>query len=657
MFISKANRILSFVMVLLLMATIPSIAEDVASEPFENQVEEVEFFLGMDSISEDEAISMTQDLIEDEVFEDATGEDENIEATDDYYGLFSTSSNPQTLFYWNDTVTYKVKQQFNLKSEPYSNSNNMGTAKKGSSLTFTKFVVNGYYNLWGATSDNKYAYLGLKVKNGSWSTDGTQYFNSVVKPANSQIKFSGIAYPSSYKINPSGYYLSDGTVSSIYPFKSIKSEISKNNGNVISTYTRSISGTVYAVKNLDTMSSSDNGVHFSWIKDPGTYYWKLTATDLTGYSQTCTMQFTAYTNSNTTSQTTPTEVFPTSVSLSKTNVAMRVGETYKLTATVYPSNATNKSVTWSTNDLSVATVSEGTVTAKGVGTAQIMVVTHNTKIAVATVQVSAATEKVSPTVVNPTSITLNIEKIELIEGGYLQLKPVISPSNATNKTVSYQSNNDSVARVDKSGKVTAVKEGKCKIKASTANGKEAVVSIEVKKAQKPSKVSLNYSGTQKLSIKEKLQLKAYLSPSGATSTITWESSKTSVATVNSNGIVTPIKVGKTTITAKTVNGKKAKVTVEVFDPEDATKVYFDLAMKVSDFLSKIGGNQITVGQRFQVVAYCEPSTAKIVKYTSSNPKVATVNSAGWVTTLSKGTTKIYAYSKNGKYAYYKIKVK
>ncbi|MBR1384334.1 MAG: PASTA domain-containing protein [Ruminococcus sp.] len=99
-----------------------------------------------------------------------------------------------------------------------------------------------------------------------------------------------------------------------------------------------------------------------------------------------TRQTTTTTTTNTTTTTTTTTasdstVYPTSVSLDRSSLELDEGGTYQLTATVFPSNATDKSVTWASNDTSVATIANGKVTAKAAGNAKITVKTSNGKTA------------------------------------------------------------------------------------------------------------------------------------------------------------------------------------------------------------------------------------------------------------------------------------
>ena len=96
----------------------------------------------------------------------------------------------------------------------------------------------------------------------------------------------------------------------------------------------------------------------------------------------------------------------------------------------------------------------------------------------------------------------------------------------------------------------------------TDNGKSASVKVKVSDPPKPTKVTLDRSGTVTLKLGEKLALNATLAPATAKSTLKWSSSKPKIAKV-SGGMVTPLKAGTTTITVKTANGKKATVKVKV----------------------------------------------------------------------------------------------
>ena len=165
-----------------------------------------------------------------------------------------------------------------------------------------------------------------------------------------------------------------------------------------------------------------------------------------------------------------------SVSLDKTSITLTEGDSQTLTATVSPSNATNKNVSWKSSNTSVATVSNGKVTALKAGTASITVTTEDGgKTATCQVTVNAR-------VYNVESVSLDKTSITLTEGDSQTLTATVSPSNATNKNVSWKSSNTSVATVS-NGKVTALKAGTATITVTTDDGGKTatcMVTVEAK---------------------------------------------------------------------------------------------------------------------------------------------------------------------------------
>ena len=152
----------------------------------------------------------------------------------------------------------------------------------------------------------------------------------------------------------------------------------------------------------------------------------------------------------------------TSVSLDKTSLELTEGGTDTLTATITPNNATNKNVTWSTSNASIATVNNGEVTAVSAGTATITA-TADGKSATCTVTVTAATVPVTGVTMNKTSTSLYVGDTET-------LTATVAPDNATNKAVTWTSSDSAVATVDQNGVVTAVAHGTATITVTTEDG-------------------------------------------------------------------------------------------------------------------------------------------------------------------------------------------
>ncbi len=163
----------------------------------------------------------------------------------------------------------------------------------------------------------------------------------------------------------------------------------------------------------------------------------------------------------------------TDVVLSKTSINLKVRESTTVTATVLPSNATYKSVTWSSTNNSVATVKNGLIVGVGKGTAEIVATTVNRKIS------KKLTVTVSEIAVS--KITLNKSSASMKVGDKLSLVSTISPSNASNKNVTWTSSNNSIATVSSVGVVTAKAAGTVTITVKTNNGKTATCKITITK--------------------------------------------------------------------------------------------------------------------------------------------------------------------------------
>jgi uncharacterized protein YjdB len=180
--------------------------------------------------------------------------------------------------------------------------------------------------------------------------------------------------------------------------------------------------------------------------------------------------------------------------------------------------------------------------------------------------------RVSKITMNTTSATITIFRNEKLGKTY-QLKATISPSNASNKSLTWSSSNSSIARVDKNGKVTSVRTGRVTItaKARDGSGKKATCTIKIVKSSSygVTGVKLNVSNATIYNTKDakflhNYQLRATIYPSNSTKkTVKWTSSNTGVATVSSSGYVTAVGVGSATITAAAQDGSGKKATCKV----------------------------------------------------------------------------------------------
>ena len=222
-----------------------------------------------------------------------------------------------------------------------------------------------------------------------------------------------------------------------------------------------------------------------------------------------------------------------SISLSQSNLSLISGESQSLTASTTPSG---RSVTWSSSNTSVATVSGGRVTAVGSGSATITAeINYNGR---------SYTETCRVTVTAP-SITLSKTSLSMTVGDSETLTATVSPSG---QSVSWSSSNASVATVS-GGRVTAVGNGSATITAEiNYNGRSYTATCWVT-VTAPS-ISLSKTSLS-MTVGDSETLTATVSPSGQS--VSWSSNNTNVATVN-NGNVTAISGGSVTITAKITSG-------------------------------------------------------------------------------------------------------
>ena len=247
--------------------------------------------------------------------------------------------------------------------------------------------------------------------------------------------------------------------------------------------------------------------------------------------------------------------------LSTNNLNMKIGDTYPISVTYIPGNATNKKVSFHSNNKNIVTVdSNGLITAKGVGQTTVIVFSENKS---ATIQVNVEKENI----IKPNEVTdiyFEFSNLEMIAGDTKTLITKIIPNVNTN--LSWASSNNDVATVDSKGLVTALKEGKAVITVTTTNNKKASINITVKKKEivvlEPTEVILNLTSTTMKPFETK-KLKATVLPLNVETNITWISSNESVVSVDSNGLIKAKNVGNAQVAAITSNGKVARINVVV----------------------------------------------------------------------------------------------
>ena len=342
------------------------------------------------------------------------------------------------------------------------------------------------------------------------------------------------------------------------------------------------------------------------------------------------------------------KVAVTGVKLDKTAHTLTVGGTVTLVATVAPENATNKKVTWKSDKTNIATVDgNGKVTAVKEGEAKITVTTEDgNKTATCTITVKK--DKVAVT-----GVSLNKTDLSMTVGGSFQFVATITPKDATNQNVKWQSNDSGVAQVDGTGKVTAKAVGTATITVITEDGNKTAsckVTVQEDKVAVTG-VKLNVTSLSMME-GDSYQLIATISPVNATNqNVKWQSSNSGVAQVNGKGEVTAKTAGTATITVITEDGNKTascSVTVKA-----STIAVASVSLNKSSL-------SLVVGDMETLTATLSPANAtnKAVKWSSSDPYVAQVNSYGEVRAINAGTATITVTTEDGhKTASCKVTVK
>jgi uncharacterized protein YjdB len=316
-------------------------------------------------------------------------------------------------------------------------------------------------------------------------------------------------------------------------------------------------------------------------------------------------------------------ILVSSITVNPTSVSMTIAQTQQITATVVPSNAANNTLSWSSSNTGVATVSSsGLITSVAAGSATITVQATDGSNVYNTVSVS-----VSANPILITGITLIPGSTTLAPGATVQMTTAIAPSNATNKTLTWSSSNTSIATVNSSGLVTAVAAGTANVWATSTDGSNRTGTCTITVSIAATSISLNQT-TATMHPGNTLTLVATVLPSNATNkTVTW-SSNSSNATVNGSGTITAISLGSAVITARC--GSLTATCV--------------ISITVAVSSVSVSPTSISIGtvSTKTITATVLPSNAanKAVVWSSANPSIATVSNSGVVTGVNTGSTTI-----------------
>ena len=242
---------------------------------------------------------------------------------------------------------------------------------------------------------------------------------------------------------------------------------------------------------------------------------------------------------------------------------------------------------------------------------------------------------------SPIKVHLNKELISNLPVGSSQtLIATLEPKDAV-ATVVWSSSDEAVAVVNEEGLVTGVAPGEAVITAAV--DKETATCKVIVTAVKPTKIELDQTSA-KMEMGSTLTLEVVITPANAVaSDLTWSSSNSQVASV-ADGVVTPLAVGKTTITAKCNGGELADVCqVEVVEEGALSKVFVS-QIQVPSSLKLNEGEESTL----EVVVLPADATDKSVTFSSNNTDCVTVDSkSGLVKAIKAGNATVTVAANDG----------
>ena len=261
-----------------------------------------------------------------------------------------------------------------------------------------------------------------------------------------------------------------------------------------------------------------------------------------------------------------------------------------------------------------------------------------------TTTVPTSTTETKPTVVKASGISLNTNKLALTRYGTdvkEKLTATVTPNETTNKNVKWTSNNKKIATVDKNGYVTAKSKGVARITATTTDGSNLSATCTVTVKQMVTMI-VNTMNINRGSKNVNRKLPVMVGNNATNKTLNYRSGNSKVVSVNAKGQITAKKKGTATVSVKTTDGTNIVVYYRVTVKQLVTSV--KLNKKAISLKAKGKAKQKTYTLKATVT---KGANNKKVKWTTSNKKVAVVNSKGKVTAKKKGTCYVIATAKDG----------
>ena len=322
------------------------------------------------------------------------------------------------------------------------------------------------------------------------------------------------------------------------------------------------------------------------------------------------------------------------ISLNSTKKDLLVGESFALTATAMPENATNRNVIWklvSGNAISLSNI--GVIQAKKVGAALVRAEAADGSGITAECKVV-----VKPRLVQ--AISLNATQKAVTVGDSFTLTATLSPENATNRNVIWKLVSGNAISLSNTGVIQAKKVGEALVRAEAADG--SGTTAECKVVVKPRLVqAISLNATQKnLIIGDSFTLTATAMPENATNrNVIWKLVSGDAISLSNTGVIQAKKVGEAIVRAETADGSGITAECKVV-------VKPRLVQAISLKLEK---DTVAVGEHFTVTANVLPknATSSTLQWSVSDPLLLKHLGAGSFEALKTGSATITAQARDG----------
>ena len=315
-----------------------------------------------------------------------------------------------------------------------------------------------------------------------------------------------------------------------------------------------------------------------------------------------------------------------SIVLDETELVMYVGQTYRMTYSVFPATTSDTTLKWTPTNSKVVTVDNtGFFTAKNTGTCVVTVQAMDGSGVFTTCTVTVLR--------NASGITLDVKDLKLNVGETYQLEALLNPADSTD-TILYESSNKKIAEVSAGGKITAKGKGSCVIFARTDGGSSAYCNVTVSQQVTGLIVSPDSASIE---VGEVLELTATITPGNASDKeVTWTSDDPSICTVNEDGEIKGIKGGATLIKCVSEDGDLMAYSMITVIEKVTTITLPETA-------------EVGVGKKLKLTAIVSGDTAsnKKLKWKSSKKSVCTVSKSGTITGKKAGKARIWAKATDG----------